>query len=179
MTPIPELHINPPHHPLHLPPEFLYLSTLARGISGPGLPHYRSMAQFSFLTDPAEALETLQNEGAKSRITVPVRNRPLGDLDFSPLDLTWMEWEIAVGVKSGEGPRGGSGVWIVYCRRISRRGGEGEDGEFCWKLRYGIRDELDYESELFDSLEGFLAWYAHFNEQIGEKLEAVPLGQVM
>lgn len=60
----------------------------------------------------------------------------------------------------------------MYCRPV----GEEDSG---WRWRYGVRDEIDYESELFDTVEEFLPWYAHFNEQISDTLEAVPFEQAM
>ncbi|CZT21377.1 uncharacterized protein RCC_07240 [Ramularia collo-cygni] len=182
-TAIASLHVQPddqdPHNavaehfrPLCLPADFQYLATLVRGVCGPGLPHYRETSQFSFIVDPEEAINDLEFYGTRNRVVVPARGRDVLAEAFHALDMVWEDWQIAVGVKPGDGPRGWDGPWILYCRRI------GDEGSL-WGWRYGIREEIDYESELFDTIEDFLGFYACYNEQKGDRLEAIPLEQVM
>lgn len=138
-----------------------------RGIYGPGLPYYRLHAQYSLLTDPKEALRQERSQ----QVVVPKYNRPTSFTESAALDYCWEDWELAVGVHIGDGPLGWSGTWLVYCRRPK------QDGD--WKWRYGLSIEYQFQSELFDSLESFLAWYSQFQQQTEEDLEIIPVEQVM
>jgi hypothetical protein len=147
---------------LHLPREFQYLTTLVPGICGPGLPEYRDTSSFS-LFDP-EAMDLSISWKLANTVVVPSRERELGSPGWHSLDgpYIWEDWDIAIAVHPGDGPRSASGPWMLYCRRAG-------DEHSKWQWRYGERDEIDYQSELFDTLEEFLAFYARSGEQTEEK----------
>jgi len=130
------------NRPKGLPEDLKYLSTLVRGICGPGLPGYREISRLSFLTD----LSLLQ-EYDDHRVDVPLSQGQMNYVEFNALPLTWVGWEIAVGDRTGDGPQAWSGGSILFCRQA-----EWERSEWLW--RYGIKDEA-FESELCDSLEIF------------------------
>lgn len=65
-------------------------------------------------------------------------------------------------MKTGDAPFPGGG-FVVYCKQ------ETIEGRLIrpWKWRYGLCDG-DWGSELYDTLEEFLAYYAHHSEQTEE-----------
>jgi hypothetical protein len=76
------------------------------------------------------------------------------------------DWEISVGVKIGDhGTRGESGTWVLYCRML------GGDVSREWRWRYGI-SLMDWGSDLCDTVEEFLDFYAHFRKQEEDDVDA-------
>ncbi|KAJ4033532.1 hypothetical protein NW756_013803 [Fusarium oxysporum] len=120
------------------PADLEHLCTLVSGITGPGLPFHREASQFNFIT--------------------PLRRRKMKDMMEA---VCVPEWEIAIALKIGGGPRGWGGSYALYCKS-----GDKEQ----WKWRYGVYDEEGY-SDVYENVEGFLGFYAHFNEQTEEELE--------
>ncbi|PNP81448.1 hypothetical protein FNYG_05254 [Fusarium nygamai] len=137
------------------PSDLEYLCTLVSGITGPGLPFHRETSQFDFITP----LRPGKMKARMEAVGVPVRNYT-GDGEYNQLTWLWEDWEIAVAFKIGGGPRGWGGSYALYCRN--------EDNKQ-WKWRYGVHDE-DWYSDVYDNVEEFLGFYAHFNEQTEEDL---------
>jgi hypothetical protein len=143
------------------PPDLAYLCTLVSGITGPGISYHHDAQQFAFIS-PIESRKQLEEMG--EAVVVPIRNdgsgRPTQPSDFgvtyNQLTDIWADWEIAVAFKIGGGPRWG-GSYALYCRRE-------EDHDEPLKWRYSVHDE-DWQSDVYDSVEGFLGFYAHFKEQ--------------
>jgi hypothetical protein len=136
------------------PADLEYLCTLVSGITGPGLPKHHDAQQFDFISP-------IEDEELKYKIenvTVPIRDDG-GERD-NALTYVWEDWEIAIAFKIGAGPRGWGGSFALYCRN--------EDNEQ-WKWRYGVHDE-DWCGNLYDSVEEFLGFYAHFREQTEESV---------
>ncbi|KAF8866262.1 hypothetical protein BDZ45DRAFT_735544 [Acephala macrosclerotiorum] len=136
------------------PADLEYLCTLVSGITGPGLPYHREMKQFDFVFP----IEDNQLEDMVENVTVPIRYVEEGG--SNELTFIWEDWEIAVAFKVGGGPRSWGGSYALYCRH--------EENEQ-WKWRYGVHDE-DWRSDVYDSVEEFLGFYAHFEEQTEEEV---------
>ncbi|KAF5539395.1 hypothetical protein FMEXI_8884 [Fusarium mexicanum] len=138
------------------PSDLEYLCTLVTGITGPGLPFHRETSQFDFITPlrPGKMRAMIQ------AVDVPVRN-DTAEGEYGQLKWLWEDWEIAVAFKIGGGPRGWGGSYALYCRN--------DDNEQL-KWRYGVHDE-EWCSDVYEDVEGFLDFYAHFNEQTKEELE--------
>jgi hypothetical protein len=134
------------------PAELKYLCTLVDTIHGPGLPYHRERQQFDFVS----SLDQEVPETTASRVVVPIREGE--EEEFSALMGIWEDWQIAVGVRIGDGPREWGGSYALYCRN---------DSNDQWQWRYGVHDE-DWRSDLYDSVESFLDYYAHHNEQTEE-----------
>lgn len=146
------------------PPDLEYLCTLVQAIPGPGLPLFRSRNQIEFISSIYEhGLENM----AKC-VFVPGRDSHLTGL--------WEEWTIAVGVQIGAGPEDSewAGSFVIYCRH-----GDESKG---WKWRYGMH-ENEWHSDLHDSVEEFLGFYARHNkqteEEVREWLERIPKSRVL
>lgn len=146
------------------PADLVYLCTLVSGITGPGIGHHRYAQQFDFISPVKDAEKTLEG------VVVPIRPDysvwPLPPMEFgvtyNQLTYTWEDWEIAVAIKiGGRGPRAGGG-YALYCRRE-----EASDEPFKW--RYGLQDD-DWGSDVYDSVEDFLGFYAHHMEQTEEEI---------
>jgi hypothetical protein len=136
------------------PADLEYLCTLVSGITGPGLPNHRRAQQFAFVSSIED--ETLKY--MLESVTVPIRDDEGGG--YNELSDIWEDWEIAIAFKIGSGPRGWGGSYAIYCRN--------EDNEQ-WKWRYGVHDE-DWRSDVYDSVEEFLGFYAHFRETTEERV---------
>jgi len=149
------------------PPDLAYLCTLVSGITGPGISYHHDAQQFAFIS-PIENEQQL--EEMVEAVVVPIRDdgsgRPPEPSDFgvtyNQLTDIWTDWEIAVSFKIGGGPRWG-GSYALYCRR------EEEDHDEPLKWRYGVHDE-DWQSDVYDSVEEFLGFYAHFKEQTEQEV---------
>ncbi|KAG5790726.1 hypothetical protein H9Q69_010220 [Fusarium xylarioides] len=137
------------------PSDLEYLCTLVSGITGPVLPFHRETSQFDFITPlrPGKMKAMIQAVG------VPVRSDAEGE--HNQLTGLWEDWEIAIVFKIGGGPRGWGGSFALYC--------SSEEKEE-WKWRYGVHDE-EWYSNVYDNVEEFLDFYAHFNEQTEDDLE--------
>ncbi|KAF5604787.1 hypothetical protein FPANT_1380 [Fusarium pseudoanthophilum] len=111
-------------------------------------------SQFDFITPlrPGKMKAMIQAVG------VPAGSDAAGD--HNQLTGLWEDWEIAIVFKIGGGPRGWGGSYALYSRN--------EENEQ-WKWRYGVHDE-EWCSDVYDNVEGFLGFYAHFNEQTEEGL---------
>jgi hypothetical protein len=137
------------------PADLEYLCTLVSGITGPGLPYHREMCQFDFVSP----IENHRLEDMVENVTVPSRYVEGGGGSYE-LTFTWEDWDIAVAFKIGGGPRSWGGSYALYCRH--------EENEQ-WKWRYGVHDG-DWRSDVYDSVEEFLSFYAHFKEQTEEEV---------
>ncbi|KAF4943842.1 hypothetical protein FGADI_13122 [Fusarium gaditjirri] len=137
------------------PSDLEYLCTLVSGITGPGLPFHRETSQLDFITPlrPGKMKAMIQAVG------VPAGSDAEGH--HNQLTGLWEDWEIAIVFKIGGGPRGWGGSYALYSRN--------EDNEQ-WKWRYGVHDE-EWCSDVYDNVEEFLGFYAHFNEQTEGDLE--------
>lgn len=138
------------------PSDLEYLCTLVSGITGPGLPFHREACQFDFITPlrPGKMKAMIQAVG------VPVRN-DVEETEQNQLTGLWEDWEIAIAFQIGGGPRGWGGSFALYCRSQDKK-------ELKW--RYGVHDE-EWYSDVYEDVEEFLGFYAHFNEQTEEDLE--------
>ncbi|PTB75612.1 hypothetical protein M440DRAFT_1457782, partial [Trichoderma longibrachiatum ATCC 18648] len=137
------------------PADLEYLCTLVDGIDGPGLPYYTVSSQIEFIT-PAGASEL---DGLKDSIIVPAWDDAGDRVDV--LWVVWKAWEIAVAFVTGKGPFALCGSCAIYCSHKE------DDANKEWKWRYGIFDG-EWCSDLYNSVEEFLGFYAHHNEQTEE-----------
>ncbi|EGP88247.1 unnamed protein product [Zymoseptoria tritici ST99CH_1A5] len=140
------------------PPEIEKLCCLVSSVHGPGLPYWRDMKGFDLL---APARRQVQMELTQQRAIVPAHD---DDADAEPteVDYLWEEWDITVAVKIGDGcsiSNGGS--FAMYCRKA-----EAEE----WKWRYAVHDG-EWSSDVYETLEEYLGFYAHFGEQSEDKAE--------
>ncbi|KAK4543199.1 hypothetical protein LTR36_005749 [Oleoguttula mirabilis] len=135
------------------PADLEYLCTLVSGVTGPGLPLHREQKQFHFVSP----LEDEVLEYMTENVVVPNRDDEEG---YNELTYVWEDWEIAVAFKIGGGPRSWGGSYALLCRN--------EDNDER-KWRYGVHDE-EWESGIYDSVEEFLEFYAHFTEQTEEDI---------
>jgi hypothetical protein len=150
------------------PPDLAYLCTLVSGIIGPGISYNHDAQQFAFIS-PIESRQQLKE--MVEAVVVPIRNdgsgKPPQPSDFgvtyNQLTDIWADWEIAVAFKIGGGPRWG-GSYALYCRR------EEDDHDEPLKWRYDVHDE-DWQSDVYDSVEEFLGFYAHFKEQTVQEVK--------
>ncbi|SMQ50250.1 unnamed protein product [Zymoseptoria tritici ST99CH_3D7] len=138
------------------PPELEEFCGLVSSVYGLGLPYWREMKGFDLL---APARRQAQIELTQQRAIVPLRN---DDEVAEPteIDYLWEEWDIAVAIKIGDGcsiSNGGS--FALYCR-------EAEAGE--WKWRYAVHDG-EWCSDVYETLQEYLEFYAHFGEQSEDK----------
>ncbi|KJX99030.1 hypothetical protein TI39_contig377g00016 [Zymoseptoria brevis] len=143
------------------PPELEEFCGLVSSIYGPGLPYWREMTGFDLLA-PARRQE--QIELTQQRAIVPLRD---DDEVAEPteIDYLWEEWNVSVAIKIGDGcsiSNGGS--FALYCR-------EAEAGE--WKWRYAVHDG-QWCSDVYETLEEYLEFYAHFGEQSEDRLSGLP-----
>ncbi|PMD36837.1 hypothetical protein L207DRAFT_515328 [Hyaloscypha variabilis F] len=136
------------------PADLEYLCTLVSGITGPGLPNYRQAQQFDFIS----SIEDRELDYRKENVIVPIRN-DAGERNDA-LMFVWEDWEIAIAFKIGAGARGWGGSCALYCRN--------EDNKQ-WKWRYGLYDE-GWGSDIYESVEEFLGFHAHFGEQTEESV---------
>ncbi|KAF4332935.1 hypothetical protein FBEOM_13253 [Fusarium beomiforme] len=139
------------------PSDLEYLCNLVSGITGPGLPFHQEACQFDFIS-PLPLDHSLMKDMMKT-VCVPIRNNG-GQEEYNELTYIWGEWEIAIAFKIGGGPRGWGGSYALYCRNDNKE----------WKWRYGVHDE-DWYSDVYENVEEFLGFYAHFNEKTKEELK--------
>ncbi|KAH8696550.1 hypothetical protein BGW36DRAFT_398071 [Talaromyces proteolyticus] len=137
-----------------LPPVDLeYLCTLVSGITGPGLPLHREAQQ----TDFVSSIEDGGLSDMTENVTVPIRDNEVESYnDF--IDL-WEEWEVSIAFKIG-GSLFWGGSYALYCRNQNNEQ---------WNWRYAVHDG-DWRSNLYDSVEEFLGFYAHFGEETEEDI---------
>lgn len=138
------------------PSDLEYLCTLVSGITGPGLPFHREVRQFDFITP----LKDHRMQDMMEAVCVPIRNDGETE-EVNELTWLWEEWEIAIAFKIGAGSRSWGGSYALYCRN---------EGHERWKWRYGVHDE-DWYSDVYENVDEFLEFYAHFNEQTAEQLK--------
>jgi hypothetical protein len=136
------------------PPELRHTASTVSGVCGPGLHYWRVPRQFALLD---LLLGEEQLVLTKYRVLVPIKE---GGETSNNLTGIWEEWEIALAVKIGSGPRSWGGSYVLYCRN---------DEYMEWKWRYGVHDD-DWRSDVYDTLEAYLEFYAHFREQKEEKV---------
>ncbi|OTA07312.1 hypothetical protein A9Z42_0081920 [Trichoderma parareesei] len=137
------------------PVDLEYLCTLVDGITGPGLPYYSFANMIEFITPTSSS----DLEGPKGYIIVPAWDDEEDRVDV--LSEVWEGWEIAVAFETGGGPFALCGSCAIYCSSKE------DDGNKEWKWRYGIFDG-GWCSDMYNSVEEFLGYYAHFKEQTEE-----------
>lgn len=123
------------------PSDLKYLCTLVNEITGPGLIYHRAIDQIDLIDEESERHAQIFNGG------------PFG---------AWDDWEIAVACKLGSGTRGSSGSVVAYCRKTT--------AGLNWQWRYGSFAD-GWGTDLFDTVEEFLAFHAHFGEQTEEQVK--------
>ncbi|KAI7472645.1 hypothetical protein KC357_g5660 [Hortaea werneckii] len=153
--------------PNGLPPALKYLMTLVRAICGVGLPkhrYYGELNQLKFLSDVhVDEDEEGCNEAGWVALPMPL-DTPAEDTKNDPslgLSEEWADCEIALGVQIGYGG------FAVYCRRLDGKELQSVSdsaGTSGWDWRYGLTD-LEYESDLYDTIEEFLEFYAEHNRE--------------
>ena len=138
--------------PSSLPADLKYLMTLVRGMCGPGLPNHRFYDQLPFIAD-------LDGEDAEEigTIAVPPAQEEHDSDEFSLFLEVWGDDEVAIGVSIATG----AGGIAVYCREEGN-----DDAEWVWK--YGLIDPPT-QSDLYDTIEDFLDFYAERNKQSKEE----------
>ncbi|KAL7918370.1 hypothetical protein ACQKWADRAFT_304272 [Trichoderma austrokoningii] len=136
---------------IEVPADLVYLCTLVDGITGSGMP-YHTQTEIELLT-PAEESDGLDY------IVVPTWNDTEDREDI--LSGLWEDWEIALAFQIGKGPFALCGSCAIYCRHIE------DNHKKEWKWRYAMFDG-DWQTDMFDSIEEFLAYYAHHDEQTEE-----------
>lgn len=143
------------------PADLEYLCTLVSGVNGPGLPTQHWSRQIEFVSCLEEhGLESMLACGVV--VPVPVRGDEVGDDSGNhPLDWVWVDWDIAVAFAIGFCNFDIGGSAVLYCRN--------KDNEQ-WKWRYGVYDN-EWGSALYDSVEDFLGFYAHFRETTEEDVK--------
>lgn len=130
------------------PADLEYLCTLVDGISGPGLPYYQFIHQYDMLS-----LATEGEIHSFDEVDVAVDD----DIEGILTDETQYEGlEVALCVKIGRNDEHAwGGSFILWCRRSPQ-----ED----WRWRYMAH--IDEESsDTYGTVEEYLAFYAHHNEQ--------------
>ncbi|GAB1730568.1 hypothetical protein NU195Hw_g9392t1 [Hortaea werneckii] len=153
--------------PNGLPPALKYLMTLVRAICGVGLPRYRyhgELHQLKFLSD-VHMDEDEDGSNEDGWVALPITlDTPPEDIKNDPslgLPQEWADCEVALGVQIGYGG------FAVYCRRLHGEEPQsvpnGADAQE-WDWRYGLTD-FEYESDLYDTIEEFLEFYAEHNQQ--------------
>lgn len=135
--------------------ELSYLCTLVDGITGPGLPYYLEPNQIEFITPTVNNLDNLDY------IIVPTWDDQ-GERDDIFLGV-WEDWEIAAAFQTGKGSFALCGSCAIYCRNKE------DDDNKEWKWRYGMFDG-DWHTDMYNSVEEFLGYYAHHNEQTEERV---------
>ncbi|KAH7409725.1 hypothetical protein BKA64DRAFT_665687 [Cadophora sp. MPI-SDFR-AT-0126] len=130
------------------PADLEHLCTLVSGVTGPGIPNERKAQQIAFVS----VIENEDLEDMINSVHVPSR-RDAGGEDDPWMEL-WPEWEIAVAFQIGGGPHEWCGSYALYCRN-------GDQGQWGW--RYGLHDN-DWCSDVYGSVEDFLAFYSHYRE---------------
>ncbi|KAF2720696.1 hypothetical protein K431DRAFT_285606 [Polychaeton citri CBS 116435] len=129
------------------PADLHYLCSLVSGICGSGLPLWQHAQQMSLL-DPLSGDE-------RTEVTFP-----MPDDDYDWMKSYWEGWEIATAVQIGSGEHTG-GSFAIFCRD--------EELHKQWRWRYSAISEF-WCSDLYDDIEGYLDFYAHFNEQSKEDI---------
>lgn len=153
------------------PADLAYLCTLVNGITGPGLSYFRDAEQYTFISPIYKDAKELEKR--LSGVVVPIRGveddepyRPPHPLDsgvkYNQLTDIWTEWEIAVSFHIGSDGPGAGGSYALYCRPE-------KDHDEPFKWRYGTHDE-EWASDVYDSVEEFLGFYAHFKEQTEQEI---------
>lgn len=131
--------------------DLVELCAIVDGITGSGLPYYTEANQIELLSPSGEL------DG--QYIIMPTWN-DTGEREDIFLGL-WEDWEIAVAFQIGTGPFALCGSCAIYCRHTE------DDDNKEWKWRYGMFDG-DWHSDMYNSVEEFLAFYAHHKEQTAE-----------
>jgi hypothetical protein len=136
------------------PADLEYLCTLVSGVTGPGLGNHHYSQQIEFVC----CIEEHRLEDMVKSVTVPIRGDEGGG--YTEWSDIWTDWEIAIAFKIGGGNFAIGGSSVLYCRN--------KDNEQ-WKWRYGVYDG-DWCSDVYDSVEEFLGFYAHFRESTEEQV---------
>ncbi|GIZ46912.1 hypothetical protein CKM354_001001800 [Cercospora kikuchii] len=172
-------HIEP--FPTGLPQDMKYLTTLVSGITGGGLPYWREMQHPDFFKKvDVRLLESPVDH--RKRICIPSLGNWQDVAAFQSKDVldpnnavgyTWAieDWDISVASNMSSWPEKFSdGTFVLYCCRQQ----ETEDSHLVktWDWRYGFQRGI-FSSELFESVEEYLAWYAHWDEQTEGNTESV------
>ncbi|CAK1362415.1 unnamed protein product [Cercospora beticola] len=169
--------------PPSLPKDLKYLTTLVSGITGAGLPYWREMQHPDVFKKVNFGLLGSFRDDRK-RICIPslgnwqdvtaFRNEDIRNPD-NAVGYTWATegWDASVAFNMSSWPEQFlNGTFVLYCCRQQQR--EENRTADLWGWRYGFQRGV-FSSELFDSVEDYLAWYAHWDEQTEENTESVLL----
>ena len=125
------------------PPDLEYLCTLVDGICGPGLTRYVFWHQYDML-DVAELCSDYDDDKVF-----------IGKASL-PADWVSEDGDVELCVKIGRNEEHGwGGSYILWCRRSA---------DESWQWRYAAHADEE-ASDIYDTLEEYLAFYAHFNEE--------------
>ncbi|KAK5713652.1 hypothetical protein LTR15_011352 [Elasticomyces elasticus] len=125
------------------PPDLEYLCTLVDGICGPGLPQHIFWQQY-------DMLGFAESSSAYDKNTVFVGEASL------PIEWDLENGDIELCVKIGRNEEHSwGGSYLLWCRRSANDP---------WQWRYAAHADENV-SDIYDTLEEYLAFYAHFNEQ--------------
>lgn len=176
-----EEHIEP--FPTGLPQDIRYMTTFVSGVTGAGLPYWREMQHPDLFRKVNVGLLDSPSENRK-RICIP----SLGDWQdaraFQGKDVsdpnnavghTWATegWDVSVACNMSSWPEQFlNGTFTLYCCRQQEDGQDPSTKPRGW--RYGFQRGI-FSSELFNSVEEYLAWYARWDEQTKENTESVLL----
>lgn len=177
--------------PQSLPPDLVYLSCLVDAVHGPGLPEWRRGQQIDMISStqdffrrPDRAREYMAVSPSGADMDPDERwnsNREAQDLDF-----VWEGWMKSVGFMIGKNDRfSNAGSCAVFCRRLrdvehwdygveydpeeaTPEEQAWKENDLQWQWRFGVYDG-EWHSDLFDTVEEYLAWYADCKEPAAEK----------
>lgn len=171
--------------PQTMPADLVYLSCLADVIHGPGFPDWRDMHGIHMISSTRDVRNFWRFPDDPHLLQVsPAADLVGGGNRPQPLDFLWHGWKKSVAFPIGIGQRY-RGSYAIFCRRLRDAerwddeddepdsGDESEqqvwgDTDIRWQWRFGARDDLR-GSELFDTVEEFLAWFANCKEPAAEK----------
>jgi hypothetical protein len=131
------------------PPDLEYLCTLVDGICGPGLPQHVFLQQYNML-DIGESSRPFDDD------TVYIG-------EALPADWCLEHGDIELCVKIGRNEmHGWGGSYLLWCR---------QSADDPWQWRYAAHADEE-ASDVYDTLEEYLAFYAHFNEDDEDDIQS-------
>jgi hypothetical protein len=180
--------ITPEQFPPGLPNDLQYLTTLVDGVLGPDVlrDHEKQFRDFvpSFADIENSSIRKALLEGKDDGLCVPC----LGNWKENPRSLEredledynnylpgiWSdelsghgEWDIAVGLSLSSWPYAGYRSVMMYCCPRRENGG--------WAWRYGWENSaMVSSSDLYDTVEEYLEWYAHWGMAKDEDVKLSP-----
>lgn len=142
--------------PNALPADLKYLMTLVRGLSRPGLPQERESRHCLWLSDLDEDEDEnnyVESGGAPAGwIAVPATQEEADNGELGDLPEEWCSYIVAMAVGIG------GYNFAAYCREETD---ESDDG---WRWRFGW-NEIESQSNLYDTIEEFLDYNAEVSEE--------------